>query len=153
MQLHVTAKVIYMAFKTLLYSKILWCMFHILWLYLKACNLCATSMVFFGRIVNFHKTNVRNNKSIQILQNYWANFNQTWQKASFGKGDTSLFKMKGHAFSKVGWYWHSENTLTTFKTLLLLNHLNNIHQIWHEASLGKGNSKAHALCQREIIAT
>ena len=45
---------------------------------------------------------VRNNKSIQILQNYWANFNQTWQKASFGKSDTSLFKMKGHAFSKVG---------------------------------------------------
>ena len=27
-----------------------------------------------------------------LLQNQWANFNQTWHKASSGKGDSSLFK-------------------------------------------------------------
>ena len=27
-----------------------------------------------------------------LLQNYWANFNQTWHKASLGEGDSSLFK-------------------------------------------------------------
>ena len=27
-----------------------------------------------------------------ILQNHWANFNQTWHKSSFGEGDLSFFK-------------------------------------------------------------
>ena len=27
-----------------------------------------------------------------FLQNHWTNFNQTWHKASLGKGDSSLFK-------------------------------------------------------------
>ena len=27
-----------------------------------------------------------------LLQNHWANFNQTWPKASLGEGDSSLFK-------------------------------------------------------------
>ena len=27
-----------------------------------------------------------------LLQNHWANFNQTWHKASWGEGDSSLFK-------------------------------------------------------------
>ena len=27
-----------------------------------------------------------------LLQNHWANFNQTWHKASLRKGDSSLFK-------------------------------------------------------------
>ena len=27
-----------------------------------------------------------------LLQNHWAKFNQTWHKASLGKGDSSLFK-------------------------------------------------------------
>ena len=27
-----------------------------------------------------------------LLQNHWANLNQTWHKASLGKGDSSLFK-------------------------------------------------------------
>ena len=29
-----------------------------------------------------------------LLQNYWANFNQTWHKASLGKGDSSLLKWR-----------------------------------------------------------
>ena len=27
-----------------------------------------------------------------LLQNHWANFNQTWHKASLGDRDSSLFK-------------------------------------------------------------
>ena len=37
-----------------------------------------------------------------LLQNHWANFNQTWQKASLGGGDSSLFKWKATPFSKGG---------------------------------------------------
>ena len=33
-----------------------------------------------------------------LLKNLWANFNQTWHKASLGEGDTSFFQMKGPAF-------------------------------------------------------
>ena len=39
-----------------------------------------------------------------LLQNHWANFNQTWHKASLGKGNSSLFKWRAQPFSK--------NTLT-----------------------------------------
>ena len=27
-----------------------------------------------------------------LLQNHWANFNQTWHKVCLGEGDSSLFK-------------------------------------------------------------
>jgi hypothetical protein len=30
-----------------------------------------------------------------LLQNHWANFNQTWHKSSLGGGDSSLFKQRG----------------------------------------------------------
>jgi hypothetical protein len=34
--------------------------------------------------------------SIKIfLQNHWTNFNQTWYKSAFGKGDSRLFKGRG----------------------------------------------------------
>ena len=35
-----------------------------------------------------------------LLQNHWANFNQTWHKASLGAGDSSLFKWRVSPFSK-----------------------------------------------------
>ena len=35
-----------------------------------------------------------------LLQNHWANFNQTWHKASSGEGDSSLFKYRAPPFSK-----------------------------------------------------
>ena len=35
-----------------------------------------------------------------LLQNHWANFNQTWHKAPLGKGDSSLFKWRAPPFSK-----------------------------------------------------
>ena len=38
-------------------------------------------------------TNLKNH----LLQNHWADFNQTWHKSSFGVGDSSFFQMKGPA--------------------------------------------------------
>ena len=35
-----------------------------------------------------------------LLQNHWANFNQTWHKASLGEGDSSLIKWRAPPFSK-----------------------------------------------------
>jgi hypothetical protein len=35
-----------------------------------------------------------------LLQNHWANFNQTWNKSSLGGGDSKLFKWRGLPFSK-----------------------------------------------------
>ena len=38
---------------------------------------------------------------LKILpQNGWANFNQTWQKATLSGRNSSSFQIKGHAFSK-----------------------------------------------------
>ena len=34
-----------------------------------------------------------------LLKNHWANFNQTWHKASLGEGDSSLFKWRALPFS------------------------------------------------------
>ena len=36
-----------------------------------------------------------------LLQNHWANFNQTWHKASLGEGDSSLFEWRVPSFSKL----------------------------------------------------
>ena len=35
-----------------------------------------------------------------LLQNHWANFNQTWHKASVGEGDSCLFKRRAPPFIK-----------------------------------------------------
>ena len=35
-----------------------------------------------------------------LLQNHWANFNQTWHKTFLGDGDSSLFKWRTPPFSK-----------------------------------------------------
>ena len=35
-----------------------------------------------------------------LLQNHWANFNQTWHKVSLVKWDSSLFKWRAPPFSK-----------------------------------------------------
>ena len=69
-----------------------------------------------------------------LLQNHWANFNQTWPKASLGKGDSSLFKWRVLPFSKGKLLRNSENTLTKLKNLLLQNHWANFNQTWHKAS-------------------
>ena len=35
-----------------------------------------------------------------LLQNHWANFNQTWHKVFLGEGDSSLFKWRATPFPK-----------------------------------------------------
>ena len=35
-----------------------------------------------------------------LLENHWANFNQTWHKTSLGEEDSSLFKWNAPPFSK-----------------------------------------------------
>ena len=35
-----------------------------------------------------------------LLKNHWANFNQTWHKASLGKRDTSLFNEEPFPFAR-----------------------------------------------------
>ena len=35
-----------------------------------------------------------------LLQNHWANFNQTWHKVSQGEGDSNLFKWRAMSFPK-----------------------------------------------------
>jgi hypothetical protein len=35
-----------------------------------------------------------------LLQNHWANFNQTWHKSSLRGGDSKLYKRKGTALPK-----------------------------------------------------
>jgi hypothetical protein len=35
-----------------------------------------------------------------LLQNQQANFNQTWYKLSFGKGNSKLFKLRARSSSK-----------------------------------------------------
>ena len=39
-----------------------------------------------------------------LLQNHWANFNQTWHKVSLGEGDSSFFKWRAPPFSRVDNY-------------------------------------------------
>ena len=55
----------------------------------------------------------------------WANFNQNYNNASLGEGDSSLR--------------YSENTLIKFKTLLQ-NHWTNFNQTWYRAILSEANS-------------
>ena len=55
------------------------------------------------------------------LQNYWANFYQTWHNAFLGEVDSSLFKWRVLPFSKGRWLWNSENALLKFKILILQN--------------------------------
>ena len=49
-----------------------------------------------------------------LLFNHWANFTQTWHKASLGEGDSSLFKWRATPFSKGRHLRNSKNTLTKF---------------------------------------
>ena len=74
-----------------------------------------------------------------LLQNHWANFNQTWHKASLEEGDSYLFKKRGPPFYKGRQLKNSENTLARLKNLLQ-NHWANFNQNWHNTLLGKGDS-------------
>ena len=69
-----------------------------------------------------------------LLTNHWAYFNQNWHNASFGEGNSSLFKWRATPFSKERYLRKSENSLTKF-TILLKNQLINFNQTWHKASI------------------
>ena len=51
---------------------------------------CCLVVVIVVNFSNFHL----------LLQNQWANFNQTWHKASLDEGDSCLFKLRVPSFSK-----------------------------------------------------
>jgi hypothetical protein len=51
-------------------------------------------VLFKGEIITKCKNGVGPFKN-RLLQNHWANFNQTYHKSSLGGGDTSLFKGRG----------------------------------------------------------
>ena len=64
------------------------------WTFLiKICSLSVVVVEHVVVVVNFSHFHF-------LLQNHWANFNQTWHKASLGKGDSSLFKWRAPPFSK-----------------------------------------------------
>ena len=44
--------------------------------------------------------NILTNLKNLLLQNHWANFNQTWHKASLGEGNSSLFYWRALPFFK-----------------------------------------------------
>ena len=50
-----------------------------------------------------------------LLQNHRANFNQTWHKATFSKGNSSLYKWRGPPFSKGRLLPNFKNTLMELK--------------------------------------
>ena len=54
-----------------------------------------------------------------LLQNYLANFNQTWHKASLGVGDSNLFIWRATLFPRGDNSKNSKNTLTTIIKKLL----------------------------------
>ena len=69
-----------------------------------------------------------------LLQNHWANFNQTWHKAYLGKGDSSLFSEglrpfpRGDNYEIVKIHWQNlkiffSRTAGPISTKLGTNHL------------------------------
>ena len=61
-----------------------------------------------------------------------ANFNQTWHKAFFGKGDSSSFQLiRAMSFSQGRWLQNSESTLTKLQNQIKGCHfdMNKIHYL------------------------
>ena len=93
-------------------------------------TICPFSVVVVVVVVNF-------SYFLLLLQNHWANFNQTWHKAFMGKGDSSWFKWRAMPLSKGRWQWNSKITVTNFKTLLK-NHWTNLTKLGTKHPLVKG---------------
>ena len=64
-------------------------------------------VVVVGVVVNF--------SHFHLLQNHWANFNQTWHKASLGEGNSSLMKSP-HPFPR-GEIYEIEKYIEEIKNL------------------------------------
>ena len=92
----------------------------------------------------FQKKILRNSENTStkfrnLLQNYWANFNQTWNNASLG---SKFVQMKGYPLfqgdiitKQQNWY-----TWTKLKYFLLQNRCANFNQICNKACFGEGDS-------------
>jgi hypothetical protein len=76
-----------------------------------------------------------------LLQNHWANFNQTWHKSSLGEGilncsnEGDCPSPRGDNHKRVKIHWNLK------KNLLLQNQQANFNKTWHKSSLGNGDSK------------
>ena len=60
---------------------------------IKICPLSVVVVVFVVVVINFSHFHL-------LLQNHWANFNQTWHKASLSEGDLILFKWRARPFPR-----------------------------------------------------
>jgi hypothetical protein len=56
-------------------------------------------------------------KKKTLLQNQQANFNQTWYKSSYGKGNSKLYKSKARSSSKGNNHKKCRNRVGSFKNL------------------------------------
>ena len=71
-------------------------------------------VIFQMEIITNRKNTLSKLKSL-LLQNHWANFNQTWHKASLGEGDSSFFfKWRARPFLRGDNYEIAKNTLMKF---------------------------------------
>ena len=95
---------------------------RLMWAFLmKICLLSVVVVVVV--VVNF--------SHFDLLQNYWANFNQTWHKSSLGDGYSGLFKWKAGTFprgdnyeiAKTHWRILKSSSQEPIFTKLGTNHL------------------------------
>jgi hypothetical protein len=77
-----------------------------------------------------------------LLQNRWANFNQSWHKSSVGKGIQNCTN-EGQPPTPRGDNNKKVKILQKKFKNLLQNQLANFNQSWYGSSLGKGNSELY----------
>ena len=102
---------------------------------------------------NIYENTLTNYK--YLLQNHWANSNQTWHRSSFGKGDLRLLKWRARLISRGNNYKIAKLHWRTWKNHLLQNHWANLNQTWLKSSLDIRNLfnwRSPFFFQGEIIA-
>ena len=143
---------------TQLSSKLVWAFLNICWLLvgrLLRCHKLFTFSVFktTGPILTKLSTKICSNQGIlpffkEIIahtaalwclahlswKNHRANFNQTWQKASLGKGDSNFSNEEPCPFPR------GDKEIPKIHWRPLKNHRANFNQTWHLASLGDEDS-------------
>ena len=83
---------------------------------------------------------------ISTFQHIWVPFTQGYSVLSLVEIGQVVLEKKSfesrqrNVFSLCGYYLPLKNTWTTFKNLLLKNHLANFNQTWHRVSLYKRDS-------------
>ena len=84
-----------------------------------------------------------------LLQNHWANFNQTWHKASLGDG-FEFVQMKGptHEIAKIHW-WNNKNFFSRKSSIQRISKL--IAQSIHTWSVFKWSITARGDNNRIVL--